>query len=99
MERLLSIKTEDQEKKKKVNHRMYVVKIEWKENRGKSRWFCLKKLHDSHLGQARGSKVDEARIWKGALGCEMKEALNVERPCEQKGMSMNRLPATTATFP
>lgn len=78
---------------------MYVVKIEWKENRGKSRWFCLKKLDDSHLEQARGSKVDEARIWKGVLGSEVKAALNLERPCEQKGMSVNRLPATAATIP
>lgn len=63
---------------------MYVVKIEWKENRGKSRWFCLKKLDDSHLGRARDSKVDEARTWKGVLGSEAKAALNLERPVNRK---------------
>lgn len=98
LERLLAIKTEGQEKEKQTNHRMYVVKIEWKENRGKSRWFCPKKLDDSQ-GQARCSKVEEARIWKGVLGSEVKVALNLERPSEQKGMSVNRLPATTAAIP
>lgn len=43
--------------------------------------------------------MNEARIWKGVLGSEMKVALNLERPREQKGMSVNRLPAPVLLFP
>ena len=57
------------------------------------------KTDESHLGQERNSEVDGARTWKGVLWYEVKVALNLDRPQEQKGISLNRLQATAALSP